>query len=159
MSPEILRSVTLPPGAPRRLRVGLVLLRFLAHHNRLDGYMAFVAVVWGSLTLMFPGFWQGWTVTAELNRWTGNNPWLLSVSLLIAGIGSYVSRHYRIDWLRSACALLAFSSWMMLVIIFLSVDPIFTPGVACYSLFAFAKAISYISFVINLDQRNNERLS
>ena len=160
MSPSMIQNLRLPPDAPKRLQAWLFIERFLIHHNKLDGWLALAAVAWGSMTLIFSGFWGAWPVTQQLNSITHGNPWMLSVSLLLAGIGSYVSRYMMQRsnlWLwtsmRSASALLAFASWMILVLIFLSVEPIFTPGVVCYGLFAFGKAISYIGFVIQLDRR------
>lgn len=156
MSPEILRDIQLPPGAPATLRLRLYVMRFLAHHNRLDGYMAFVAVYWGAWTLLFPRFWGDWPVTAELSKWTGGQPSVVSWTLLLAGLGSYLARRRNWHALRAVCALLAFSNWAMLSLIFLSVDPIFSPGAACYSAFAIAKLISYVNFVIRVDQERDD---
>lgn len=148
------RAALLPDNAPMRFRVSLFLVKFLAHHNRLDGLMAGLGIWWGVWTLIFPDFWGAWPVTHRLTVLTGGHPSLISWTLLISGITSYVSRHYRWTYLRSTSVLAAFSCWSTLTLVFITVEPIFSPGVAMYSAAAIAKLMSYVNFQIGIDQRS-----
>lgn len=134
------------------MRLGVYFSKFLHHHNRLNGLMAFFAIWWGLCTLIWPGFWGEWPVTAVLAAKTGGHPAIVSWTLLFGGMGSYIARRWRIHLLRSLCALATFSTWAMLAWIFWSMSPKFAPGFACYSALAFSKFISYVNFLIDIDQ-------
>lgn len=161
MSPvDIIHQLPLPPDAPLGDKVKKQVLRFLSHHNRLDGIMAFMAVNWALWTILFPHFWNEWPVTVRLNEFTGGHPWVVSWTLLVAGFGSYIARakQKKLEnrtgkwyWIRTICALAAFSTWATLAYIFVSVRPIFSPGAAVYSSFAAAKLFSYINYVLRID--------
>lgn len=164
MSPRLLLRMQLPPNAPFRDRAQQTLLRFLLHHNRLDGIMAFMSVNWALWTLTFPAFWKDWPVTALLGQWTGGHHWLVSWTLLFSGAGSYVSRAMqkrkgydlqRWHLLRCVAALAGFSSWCMLACLFLTVKPIFSPGVAVYTAFAIAKLLSFIHYFLHIDAEDH----
>jgi hypothetical protein len=151
MSPEVLDNIRLPHDAPASDKAKLMMRKFLSHHNRLDGYMAFMAVLWGTITLAFPGFWGVWPVSMKLAAWTGGHPEIVSWSLLLAGVGSYFSRWQKWTRMRAICALIAFSNWATLCALFCSVDPIYSPGVAVYGGLALAKLFSYINYILRLD--------
>lgn len=145
-------SFQLPDKTPAHFRISLFLVKFLSHHNRLDGIMAFLGIWWGAWTLISPGFWGAWPVTAQLAERTGGYPELLSWTLLVSGVLSYVSRRYYWTTVRSIAALAAFACWCTLTLVFLTVDPIFSPGVAIYSAAALFKLMSYVNFQIGIDQ-------
>ena len=141
----------LPPDAPKLSKVSYALVKFLVFHNRLHGLMSFVAIWWAIWTLMFNEFWLGWQVTSELAAQTYGNPRIISFALLLSGVMGYVSMFWEWKIVRAFCDLLGFASWCTLTLVFLLVDPVFSPGVACYSAFAMAKLISYVTFQIGLD--------
>lgn len=145
----------LPPGTPKRVRLSLAAIQFLQYHSRLDGLMSFAGVWWGFWTLLFPNFWYGWPVTAQLSRMTAGHPELISWALLIAGAVSYACVHLGWMRVRVLCSLIAFVSWCMLTMAFAVVRPIFSPAVACYSLFAIAKLFSYVNQVISVEEQKN----
>lgn len=151
MSPEMLAALKPADDAPVVDKARYTLQRFLIHHNKLDGFMAYMAVGWGFTTLVFPGFWYSWPVTVKLAEWTGGWPSIVSWSLLLAGIGSYVSRRKKWNRLRAISALVAFSNWATLCALFISVTPMFSPGVACYGGLASAKLMSFIHHFLRLD--------
>lgn len=153
MTPSMLLQLSMHTDAPKRVRASVYVLRFLIHHNRLDGIMAMVGIWWGICTLVWPEFWSTWPATKELAYRTGGFPEITSWTVLVSGVGSYVARYYSWHAVRSIFALAAFSTWVMLAVVSWSVEPLFAPGFACYSLFAFAKLMSYVNFVIQVDQR------
>jgi hypothetical protein len=142
----------MPPGAPRRYRLSVAVVGFLQYHNRLDGLMSFVAVWWGLWTLAFPHFWNDWPITAELARRCYGHPEVLSWALLLSGALGYLAKLREWTAVRTACSLVGFCSWSMLTLVFLSVDPIFSPGVACYSAMAIAKLIAYVNHSAGIDR-------
>lgn len=144
----------LPAGTPKRVRMSLVAIQFLQYHNRLDGLMSFAGIWWGFWTIMFPNFWYGWPVTIQLSRMTGGNPALISWILLLSGACSYACKRYGWPRVRIACSLMAFVCWCMLTTAFAVVKPIFSPAVACYSLFAIAKLLSYVNNVIRIEEHS-----
>lgn len=142
----------LPSGTPKRIRLSLAAIQFLQYHNRLDGMMSFAGIWWGFWTLLFPNFWYGWPVTQQLSRMTGGHPGLLSWALLVAGLLSYAAKRFQWPNTRTASSLVAFVCWSMLTVAFGVVKPIFSPAVACYSLFAIAMLLSYVNHVIRIDE-------
>jgi hypothetical protein len=141
----------LPPGTPLKYRISVFLVNFLQYHNRLDGLMSFVAIWWALWTLLLPDFWHDWPVTAELSRRTYGHPYLLSWILLASGSVGYM--------LRTILTIAAFCCWGVLTLVFLSVEPVFSPGVACYSAFAIAKLMAYVNHVTGIDRLPLERRS
>lgn len=142
----------LPPGTPKRVRLSLAAIQFLQYHNRLDGLMSFAGIWWGFWTIVFPGFWYGWPVTQQLTRMTAGHPTLISWALLVAGLLSYVCKRHNWANIRKVSSLIAFVAWSMLTVAFGVVKPIFSPAVACYSLFAIAMLLSYVNHVIRIDE-------
>lgn len=142
----------LPPGTPKRIRLSLAAIQYLQYHNRLDGLMSFACVWWGVWTLLFPNFWYGWPVTQQLSRMTVGHPTLISWALAISGVVSYACTRYHWPRLRVVCSLFAFVCWSMLTTAFAVVKPIFSPAVACYSLFAIAMLLSYVNHVIRIEE-------
>lgn len=142
----------LPPGTSKRDRASLVAVQFLLYHNRLDGLMSFAGIWWGFWTIMFPNFWYGWPVTQQLARMTAGFPQAISWALLLSGLLTYWCK--RAGWyrLRILCSLLGFVCWCMLTTAFAVVKPIFSPAVACYSLFAIAKLLSYVNHVTRIEE-------
>lgn len=132
-------------------RARIAVLRFLTFHNRLEGHMAFVGVWWGFMTLMFPDFWTMWPTTQAVTLRAFGHPEILSWTLLVTGVVGYSSWHSEIHWrrLRKFCAFAAFVCWTFLAIVFGTLDPPFTIGVATYSLFAFATII--VALYLELD--------
>ena len=135
----------------KRVRIGFFLLRLLAFHNRLEGLMSFIAVWWGAWTIIFHDFWAAWPVTENLTERTYGHPYVLSYALLFSGLLGYWCRIR--DWqsIRAICSITMFVSWGILTVTFLSIEPVFSPGVACYSSFMIGTLISYVSFQIGLE--------
>lgn len=143
-----------PPGTPKRIRLSLVLLRFLTFHNRLDGLIAFFAVWWGAWTLVFDDFWMKWPVAKILEFRMWGYPETLGWCLLVSGILGYFGKVYGLTWLRTMCFLTMFACWGVLTLAFYTLEPMFSPGVACYSALAISTLISYISFQVGLEKVN-----
>jgi hypothetical protein len=101
---------------------------------------------------MFPDFWGAWQPTITLAKATGNHPEFLSGALLVGGILGYLGAKYHWTWGRRLTSLIRFVCWGLMVVVFMSMDPIATPGVACYSAFAIGELMSYVNHVIGLDE-------
>jgi hypothetical protein len=142
----------LPADTPRVQRVSLATIQFLQHVNKLDGLMDFVGIWWGLWTLAFPNFWYGWPVTHQLARMTVGHPTLISWTVLATGILCYACKRMHWPNVRISSSLVAFVCWCMLTTAFIVVRPIFSPGFACYSLFAILKLLSYVNHVIRIDE-------
>ncbi|MEO6657918.1 MAG: hypothetical protein ABIM73_06555 [Arenimonas sp.] len=152
MTPNDIKQILpLPPNTPKRIRISLLFVQFLQHHNRLDGLMSFAAIWWASWTLAFPGFWYNWPVTEAINYQTFGNPSIISWALMFSGAVGYAGRFIKSEQFRSLGSLVGFVCWGVLTVSFLMVRPIFSPAVACYSLFAIAKLFSYVNNVIGID--------
>lgn len=147
-----MRVPTLPPGTPIRIRLSVAIVSFLQYHNRLDGLMSFAAVWWALWTLIFPGFWNDWPITAELARRCYGHPELLSWTLLLSGSIGYFAKLQGWRFVRGITSLAAFFCWSTLTLVFLAVEPIFSPGVACYSFLAIAKLIAYVNHSAGIDR-------
>lgn len=143
----------LPPGSPKRLRISVMLIQFLLFHSRLDGLMSFVAVWWGGWTLALSEFWVDWPVTRQITALTWGYPNAISWALLLAGVLGYISKHRKWHRLRSICFLTEFASWGVLSLVFFTIHPPFSPGVACYSAFALATLLAYVNFRMDLEHR------
>ncbi len=157
---ERLRAMpSLPPGTPWITRLSYHAIRLLAFHNRLDGLMSFVGVWWASWTLIFHDFWEAWPVTAQVTAFTGGHPNILAYGLLLSSLFGYLGKLRHINWMRTVAFLGAFACWATLTVVFLTVKPVFSPGVACYSAFALAKLLAYVNFQIGIDVfPNNQSL-
>lgn len=135
----------------KRQIISYMLIRFLSFHNKLEGLVSFVAVWWGILTIIFHEFWNAWPVTAALTHRTYGHPSALSYILLISGVLGYWSKVRNWQSVRTICFIAMFVCWGILTVTFLSLKPIFAPGVACYSAFAIATLISYVSYQVGLE--------
>ncbi len=143
----------LPPNTPKRLKLSITLIKFLLFHSRLDGLLSFVAVWWAAWTILFNDFWKDWPVTYQITVQTWGHPMIISYTLLIAGSLGYFSKLMSWNWLRAVCFLSEFSAWGVLTLVFLTVRPVFSPGVACYSAFAIATLLAYVNFKMDLEHR------
>lgn len=144
-----LRSTPLPPGTSLRLRMAMKLMRFLAFHNRLDGIMCFVAIWWSLWVLLVPPQWG--PILPALHTLTGGEPQLVAWVLLSTGISGYVTRIQGWERARSVTSLIGFTSWGVLSVAHGIAEPIYSPAVACYSVFAIAKLIAYVGHQVGLD--------
>lgn len=133
-------------------KVSLAFIRFLTYHNRLEGLMAFLGVWWGSWTLLFPGFWLAWPSTVVISHRMYNHPELISLTLLITGIVGYLGWNRKWFVARTSCTFVSFIVWGMLCLNFLTVAPVFSPGVACYSAFALSSLMAYIYVQMGIDK-------
>jgi hypothetical protein len=77
----------------------------------------------------------------------------ISYTLLVGGIVGYFAKTRAWYRLRSVCLLSQFACWCVLTLVFLSVRPVFSPGVACYSAFALATLLAYVNFKMDLTRR------
>lgn len=144
-----LRSMPLPPGTPRRVRMALILIRFLAFHNRLDGIMCFIAIWWALWVLAVPPQWG--PILPALHTMTDGNPELIAWVLMLTGISGYLTRIRGWERTRSVTSLIGFTSWGVLTVAHATAAPMYSPAVACYSIFAIAKLIAYVGHQVGLD--------
>lgn len=149
---EVINISVIPRDTPKRMRVSLFLIQVIIFHNRVDGIMSFVGIWWGAWTIIFPHFWYSWPVTHAVDMQTFGHPEAISWTLLITGIAGYIGK--RLQWraIRTLSSLFGFLSWCVLTVAFLSVRPIFSPAVACYSAFAIAKLVAYLNSGLGLDK-------
>lgn len=143
----------LPPSTPKRVRLSVMLIRFLMFHSRIGGLMAFVSVWWAAWTITFNDFWADWPVTHQITVQTWGYPMVISYTLLIGGMLGYLSKVKNWNALRSLCLLSQFACWCVLTLVFLDVEPVFSPGVACYSAFALATLLAYVNFKMDVFHR------
>lgn len=143
---------------PPKYRVSIALIKFLQYHNRLEGLMCFVCVWWASWTILFPGFWYNWPVTASIAAKTFGHPVLLSYTLLTVGSLGYLAKREDWQFLRTLTSLIAFICWGFLTIGFALLEPMFSPAVACYSAFAIAELMGYVNHVSGIGRLHGRRL-
>lgn len=139
-----------PVPSAAELRVSVAFLRFLLN-IKLESGMCFIAAWWGALTLLSSDFWNAWTVTQRFYALTYGHPGAISVVLVMAGLFGFLGM--RRNWLRLRVftSLLAFLAWSLLAVAFLTNVPIATPGVACYTAFAFVELLTFVRNLIDLD--------
>lgn len=141
----------LPPDASKGTKLSVMLIQFLLFHSRLDGLMSFTAIWWGGWTLLLSDFWKDWPVTYQITDMTWGHPNMLSYALAGAGLLGYLSKMKGWHSLRSCCFLVEFASWGVLTLVFFTIQPPFSPGVACYSSFALATLLAYVNFRMDLE--------
>ena len=144
-------NLPIPANATLKQRISLLLVQFLVEHRKAESLMCFIAIWWGSLTLLFPDFWGAWEPTRSLSAATYGHPWVLSALLFVNGVLGYVAAKFKWRWGRTGPSLIRFVCWGFMVKVFLFMEPIATPGVACYSAFALAELMSYVNHVVGID--------
>jgi hypothetical protein len=142
----------LPPGTPMRQRISLLLVQFLVEHRGIENLMCFFAVWWGTWTLLFPDFWGAWAPTVALAEQTGGHPEILSIALFVNGVIGYAAGKFQWNMrARAVPSLIRFMCWAFMAKVFIFMEPIATPGVACYSAFALAELMAYVNHVVGFD--------